>query len=463
MLSALFIFDSKGDTLISKIYKDEVKQNISEVFRIQVIASNSLINSKERREVRSPVLTLGSTSFIHIKSGTLWMCAVTRSNQDCSVIMEFLFKLEEVLKSILAYSAQKKELTEELVINNFYFIFELLDEVAEFGFPRSLELAYLKNHVELLPSHDKIFKLPSSVLPGNTFSNQKKNNKGITNRLLNVSWRIPDLKYRRNEVFLNVEENLHVLMNSHSEILRAYVNGTIQMKTHLSGMPLCQLGLSEDSPVVNSLTPDSALVPSKGAVVLEDCKFHQCVEKNKFDSERVIQFVPPDGEFQLMSYNCLLNLEVPFRVYTEVSESTKRSLHYKIVIKSLFPSKIPAASVQMRIPTPKKVSKATISCSLGKGKYHPEENEILWKFNKFLGQKEHILEADVDLAGIHQTDGPMGINILSKPVIKLEFDLEMFSVSGLTVKFLKVNEATNYRVIKWIKYSCRSGSFDIRC
>uniref|UniRef100_A0A493TCQ1 MHD domain-containing protein n=1 Tax=Anas platyrhynchos platyrhynchos TaxID=8840 RepID=A0A493TCQ1_ANAPP len=35
---------------------------------------------------------------------------------------------------------------------------------------------------------------------------------------------------------------------------------------------------------------------------LEDVKFHQCVRLSRFDSDRTISFVPPDGDFELMSY-----------------------------------------------------------------------------------------------------------------------------------------------------------------
>lgn len=35
---------------------------------------------------------------------------------------------------------------------------------------------------------------------------------------------------------------------------------------------------------------------------LDDCTFHRCVRLGKFDSDRVISFIPPDGEFDLMKY-----------------------------------------------------------------------------------------------------------------------------------------------------------------
>ena len=36
------------------------------------------------------------------------------------------------------------------------------------------------------------------------------------------------------------------------------------------------------------------------AVELDDLTFHQCVKLGKFDSDRTVSFIPPDGEFILM-------------------------------------------------------------------------------------------------------------------------------------------------------------------
>lgn len=35
---------------------------------------------------------------------------------------------------------------------------------------------------------------------------------------------------------------------------------------------------------------------------MEDIKFHQCVRLSRFENDRTISFIPPDGEFTLMSY-----------------------------------------------------------------------------------------------------------------------------------------------------------------
>lgn len=48
--------------------------------------------------------------------------------------------------------------------------------------------------------------------------------------------------------------------------------------------------------------------------VLQDVTFHQCVNLGRFDSEKVVSFVPPDGEFELMKYRCQEGISLPFKV-----------------------------------------------------------------------------------------------------------------------------------------------------
>jgi len=50
-------------------------------------------------------------------------------------------------------------------------------------------------------------------------------------------------------------------------------------------------------------------------VELEDVKFHQCVRLSRFDNDRTISFIPPDGEFELMSYR--LNTHVKPLIWVE--------------------------------------------------------------------------------------------------------------------------------------------------
>ena len=53
---------------------------------------------------------------------------------------------------------------------------------------------------------------------------------------------------------------------------------------------------------------DKVLFESQGragkqkTVELEDIKFHQCVRLARFENDRTISFIPPDGSFDLMTY-----------------------------------------------------------------------------------------------------------------------------------------------------------------
>lgn len=60
-----------------------------------------------------------------------------------------------------------------------------------------------------------------------------------------VGWRRADVKYRKNEAFVDVVENVNLLMSSTGTVLRADVDGQILMRAYLSGMPECRFGLND--------------------------------------------------------------------------------------------------------------------------------------------------------------------------------------------------------------------------
>lgn len=118
---------------------------------------------------------------------------------------------------------------------------------------------------------------------------------------------------------------------------------------------------------------------SESAVELDDCQFHQCVRLGKFDSDRSISFIPPDGEFELMRYRSTSNINLPFRLQTHVTEPTKSRVEYTIHLRASFDPKLNANNVVLKIPTPLNTTKAEAKVGVGKAKYSPAENFIIWK------------------------------------------------------------------------------------
>lgn len=72
-----------------------------------------------------------------------------------------------------------------------------------------------------------------------------------------VGWRKDSIKYKKNEVFLDIVEQVNVLMSSKGVVLRSDVNGKVVMKVFLSGMPDVRLGLNDKLEVSRSMQATS--------------------------------------------------------------------------------------------------------------------------------------------------------------------------------------------------------------
>jgi len=277
------------------------------------------------------------------------------------------------------------------------------------------------------------------------------------------SWRRGDIKYRKNEAFVDVIEDVNLLMSAQGTVLRADVTGQIIMRAYLSGTPECRFGLNdrlrlEDPELDNSRSKGGtkASRATSGSVTLEDCQFHQCVKLGRFDADRVITFVPPDGEFELMRYRATENINLPFKVHAIVNEVNKTKVEYSIAIRANYGSKLFATNVIMRIPTPLNTARITERVSQGKAKYEPEHNNIVWKIQRFTGQSEFVLSAEATLTAMTNQKA------WSRPPLSLSFSLLMFTSSGLLVRYLKVFEKSSYQSVKWVRYMTRAGSYEIR-
>jgi AP-1 complex subunit mu len=203
--------------------------------------------------------------------------AVSKRNINLAIIFSFLYKLKEILIDYF------KVLEEESIRDNFVLIYELLDEIMDHGYPQTTETKLLKEYIKTESHQTKINTQKEMDL-----------SKTITNV---ISWRVEGIKHKKNEAFLDVIEKVECLIASNGNVLHSQVLGSIKMKCFLSGMPNVTLGLNDK--VLFDLKGKSAF---NKTVEMDDLRFHQSVDMNKFESERSIEFVPPDGEFELMSY-----------------------------------------------------------------------------------------------------------------------------------------------------------------
>src|ERR1700734_1950095 len=91
---------------------------------------------------------------------------------------------------------------------------------------------------------------PTTFPPNNRYITQESHKLEIQARppiaVTNaVSWRSEGIRYRKNEVFLDVIESLNLLVSSSGNVLRSEILGAIKIKCYLSGMPELRLGLND--------------------------------------------------------------------------------------------------------------------------------------------------------------------------------------------------------------------------
>lgn len=401
MIGGLFIYNHKGEVLISRVYRDDIGRNAVDAFRVNVIHA--------RQQVRSPVTNIARTSFFHIKRANIWLAAVTKQNVNAGMVFEFLLKMCEVMQSYFG------KLSEENVKNNFVLIYELLDEILDFGYPQNTDTGILKTFIT------------QQGVKSATKEEQAQITSQVTGQ---IGWRREGIKYRRNELFLDVLEYVNLLMSPQGQVLSAHVAGKVIMKSYLSGMPECKFGINDKitmeskagaSGGATKALDDASATSSRSAkssIAIDDCQFHQCVKLSKFESDHAISFIPPDGEFELMRYRITKDISFPFRVIPLVREVGRTKMEVKVVLKSNFRPSVIGQKIEVRIPTPLNTSGVQLICMKGKAKYKSSENAIVWKIKRMAGMKETQLSAEVEL--LHSEAAKKKWN---RPPISMNFEV----------------------------------------
>lgn len=283
-----------------------------------------------------------------------------------------------------------------------------------------------------------------------------------------VSWRSEGIRYRKNEVFLDVVESLNLLVSASGNVLRSEILGAIKMKCYLSGMPELRLGLND-----KAMFETTGRATRGKAVEMEDVKFHQCVRLSRFENDRTISFIPPDGEFELMSYR--LNTQVKPLIWVEcVVESHSGSrIEYMLKVpqagqsippyhtnylnqqaKAQFKRRSTANNVEILVPVPEDADSPRFRTNIGSVHYAPEKSAIIWKIKQFGGGKEFLMRAELGLPSVKGDDehgggmtggfggsmGGAGQTGKGKRPINVKFEIPYFTTSGIQVRYLKIIE-----------------------
>ncbi|CAI5487540.1 unnamed protein product [Closterium sp. NIES-64] len=433
--SAIYFLNLRGDVLINRLYRDDVGGNMVDAFRMQILQTKDLGTC--------PVRQMGNCSFLYMRISNVYIVIVVNSNANAALAFKFIVEAVALFKSYFGGTFD-----EDSIRNNFVLIYELLDEIMDFGFPQNLSPEIVKLYITQEGVRSPFSKEKEVRPPANATLQ-------VTGA---VGWRREGLVYKKNEVFLDIVESVNLLMSQKGTILRCDVTGKVLMKCFLSGMPDLKLGLNDKIGLENEAQMRARPARSGKTIELDDVVFHQCVNLARFNTEKTVSFVPPDGEFELMKYRITEGINLPFRVLPMIKELGRTRFEVNVKVKSVFGAKMFALNVIVKVPVPKHTAKASLSVTSGRAKYNAAVDAIVWKIKKFPGQTELSMSAEVELIST-MVDKKQG----TRPPIQMEFQVPMFTASGLRVRFLKVWEKSGYSTVEWVRYITRAGAYEIRC
>jgi len=432
MASSVVLINIKGEVLIYRCYKYDVSRQETMEF------CRKIISTKEAKEM--PIKYMNGVSYIFTTEGEIVLLATTKSNINTAMVFQFLYSFIKICKAYFG------EFSEEKIRDNFTLIYELLDECMDYGYPQITDTDLLKKFIfqgKVKEEQLSTMKLTST----------------LTQLTGSVSWRQPGITYAQNEVYIDVIENINLLISKTGEVIKSEVMGNVGVKALLSGWPECKFGMNDKLQLAASTKKTGK---SKG-ISIEDIKFHQCVKLSDFNKDRTITFIPPDGIFELMTYRVSENVIIPFKIFCNIIEtptpnnpSIPSSIDFDLNVKTLYDKELFAQEVVVKVLIPKNAANVKTHTNTGKAKHEVDKSAIVWRIKKIFGEKDYKLKCEIPLIPIANPEPWV------RAPISMEFNIPMFTASGLRVRYFHVVEKSNYKPLKWIRYVTKAGDFQFR-
>eukprot|EP00559_Dactyliosolen_fragilissimus_P009893 CAMPEP_0184855210 /NCGR_PEP_ID=MMETSP0580-20130426/517_1 /TAXON_ID=1118495 /ORGANISM="Dactyliosolen fragilissimus" /LENGTH=496 /DNA_ID=CAMNT_0027349665 /DNA_START=62 /DNA_END=1549 /DNA_ORIENTATION=- len=378
-------------------------------------------------------------SYFHVKrNGLIFGCATAKNVSPCTVI-ELLSRIAKVFKDYCG------TLSEEAIRKNFILLYELLDEMVDYGYPQVTRTENLKAFVYnepilVSPVADTSRQVNPKTASASAVHKPVIGSVTQTGKSVNAK--------EKNEIFVDILEKLNVVFSNNGYVLNSTIDGCIQMKSYLAGNPELRLALNEDLVIGrNNLSGTN----NYGSVVLDDCSFHDCVNLTEFEHARTLSFFPPDGEFVVLHYRVTGEYSTPFRIFPSIEETGPKTFEITLLVRAEMDPSHFGANLSIELPLPK--STASASCHLitspnvsnANADYVTNEKKIVWTMKKFPGGTEQTCKIKVLLdttctSHMRREIGPVNMN----------FEIPMFNVSKLNVRYLRIAEnIPGYTPYRW--------------
>ncbi|XP_078056893.1 AP-4 complex subunit mu-1 [Mustelus asterias] len=276
MISQIFILSPRGDHLLYKDFRGEDSKDVVDIFYQKVRALP---------RDQAPVVMHHQGCSLFLRQNTLYFVVTSRSNPSPFTIIQFLIRLVSLIKDHCG------TLNEKTLQLNFSLIYELLDEMLDYGYIQTTSSDILKNFIQSQPEIPKqfsLFELGNIGLFGADTQQSKVAPSNAANRPVLAMHAEEGVK---TEIFVDVIERLTVVIGGNGALLRADVQGEVRMKCFLPSSTEIRIGLNEEFSIGKAELRGYA-----AAVKVDECSFHQSVKLEEFESNRILKVIPPHGE-----------------------------------------------------------------------------------------------------------------------------------------------------------------------
>ncbi|XP_054629375.1 AP-3 complex subunit mu-2 [Dunckerocampus dactyliophorus] len=417
MIHSLFLVNASGDIFLEKHWKSVVSRSVCDYF----------FEAQERAtepENVPPVIPTPHHYLINVLRHRIYFVAVIQSEVPPLFVIEFLHRVVDTFQDYFGVC------TEAAIKDNVVVVYELLEEMLDNGFPLATESNILKELIK----PPTILRTMVNTITGSTNVGEQL----PTGQLSVVPWRRTGVKYTNNEAYFDVVEEIDAIIDKSGSTITAEIQGVIDACVKLTGMP--DLTLSFMNPRL-----------------LDDVSFHPCVRFKRWEAERILSFIPPDGNFRLLSYHVSSQNLVAIPVYVKHNITFREGSSQGRFDLTLGPKQTMGKAVESVLVSsqlPRGVLNANLNASQGTYTFDPVTKLLTWDVGKINPQKLPSLKGSMNLqAGASKPD--------ENPTINIQFKIQQMAISGLKVNRLDMY-GEKYKPFKGIKYMTKAGKFQVR-
>eukprot|EP00937_MAST-01D_sp_MAST-1D-sp2_P007008 g7008.t1 len=425
MLNSLFILNNAGEVLIEKHWRGITGRRVTDFFWEQVCKCDS-------KEDVLPVMSSGKFYLTNVFRDSLFIVAVMTQELAPLWTIEFMHRVADIFVEYFG------AFDETLLKENFSTVYQVLEEMNDHGYALTTEPNALK---AMIPPPSLMGKVTGAITGAGGHADVLPD--GF---ISSMPWRKAGVRYTQNEIYFDIEEVCDAIIESDGQMVACEVSGRITCNSRLSGVPDLTLVFTDPS-------------------VLDDCSFHPCVRYSRYERDRVVSFVPPDGVFELMKYRVQVpKIVLPLYVEPRLNYHQDRGTVSVMVGEQSMPTLTCAQKggpsvedVVITIPFAKGVRTVDIEANVGKHLWDQGARAATWSLGKLPGAakakspnltgKLHLVSADE-----HPEE---------KEPFLLKYKVPNSTVSGLAVETLMLTNE-RYKPYKGVKCTVFAGKIQFR-